>query len=71
MVRPGPVPAALPEAPTLLVFCARGRVRVTAPGVQADLQEGDLLSLAGEGDGPVPAAAAGAGALVAVALHPR
>ena len=71
VVRPGPVPSALPEAPTLLVFCARGRVRVMAPGGQADLREGELLSLVRDGAASALAASAEPSALVVVAIHPR
>jgi len=72
VVRPGGVPAPLGPAPTLLVFCARGRVLVRAgQGGQAELLAGDLLRLEGAGAVSAQAAPADASALVAVAIHPR
>jgi environmental stress-induced protein Ves len=68
LLRPGPDPAFLPEAPVLLVFCARGEVRV---GAGRRLGEGRSLYWRNDGDGPL--AVAGTGdepLLVAVELWP-
>jgi environmental stress-induced protein Ves len=49
ILRPGPVPALLPPAPTVLVFCAQGRASLGAE----PLAEGGLLRLDGGGGGAI------------------
>jgi len=74
VLRPGPAPAALPAAPTVLVFCAGGRAALSAgPGLQLELPAGELLRLDLEpSDRPALAAAlAPATALVVVTLESR
>lgn len=65
ILRPGPEPSPLPEAPTVLVFCAAGAAAVSScPG---GLQSGELLRVDG-GSGLL--AAGPAAALVVVTLRP-
>jgi hypothetical protein len=69
ILRPGAEPTALPEAPVVLAYCARGRVRLG--GGAGDLGAGRLLRL--EGGGSSALAVTGSGGdtlLVVVALWP-
>jgi environmental stress-induced protein Ves len=63
-------PSALPEAPTVLVFCARGTVSVISAG--GALRAGELLRIDAAGaPGLTVTAADGTARLVVVAIRPR
>jgi environmental stress-induced protein Ves len=69
ILRPGPAPCLLPEAATVLVFCARGEAALNRPGLR--LGAGELLRIDGPGaPGLAVSGDEGETILVAVALHP-
>ena len=66
----GPTPSPLPEAPVLLVYCARGAASLVPDAGR--VRAGELLRVDGEGvSGLTVAAAEGTAALVVVAIRPR
>ena len=67
VLRLGPAPAALPEGPVVVLFCARGRVGVPALGEV--LAPGELLRLDFEA-GLAAVGLAPDTAALAVVLHP-
>ena len=78
ILRPGPVPAALAAAPTVLLYCARGEAAVTGGADRADQRldarvgAGELLRIDDPGSCPLMVSAAVAGtALVWAALYPQ
>ena len=63
-------PAALPEAPVLLVFCCRGVAALPSRGVE--LRAGELLRMdGGSASGLTIQAAAGSADLAVIAIRPR
>jgi environmental stress-induced protein Ves len=71
VLRPGPEPLAMPQAPILLLYCAQGRLRAEMPGGSEDLESGELLQCDDGVGGSVSARGTTPGtALITIALDP-